>query len=120
MAGVRARSARPTTCAPWGGSPSSTRDSRCPATASGSSILPDALARSPSTTTTGCTRTLDTLGSEGRSGYDISLALFPDALAPSLRRFAVAETLAHLEHLVFAGRAARVTEGGHTAYATVP
>ncbi len=65
------------------------------------------------------TRTLDTLGSEPRSGYAVSLALFPDALAPSLRRFAVAETLAHLEHLVFAGRAARVTDGGHTAYATV-
>ena len=59
------------------------------------------------------TRTLDTLGSEPRSGYAVSLALFPDALAPSLRRFAVAETLAHLEHLVYAGRAARVTDGGY-------
>ncbi len=62
------------------------------------------------------TRTLGTLGSEGRSGYDVSQALFPDALAPSLRRFAVAETLAHLEHLVHAGRAARDTDDGRTVY----
>jgi glyoxylase-like metal-dependent hydrolase (beta-lactamase superfamily II) len=65
------------------------------------------------------TRTLETLGSEGRSGYDVSQALFPDALAPSLRRFAVAETLAHLEHLVYAGRAARTTEDGSTTYTAV-
>jgi glyoxylase-like metal-dependent hydrolase (beta-lactamase superfamily II) len=62
------------------------------------------------------TRTLDTLGPEPRSGYDVSRTLFPDALAPSLRRFAVAETLAHLERLVHAGRASRVTDGGRTAY----
>jgi glyoxylase-like metal-dependent hydrolase (beta-lactamase superfamily II) len=62
------------------------------------------------------TRTLETLGSEPRSGYAVSLSLFPDALAPSLRRFAVAETLAHLEHLVYAGRAARATEDGRTRY----
>jgi glyoxylase-like metal-dependent hydrolase (beta-lactamase superfamily II) len=62
-------------------------------------------------------RTLAELGSEPRSGYNISRALFPDALAPSLRRFAVAETLAHLEHLVHAGRATRVSGDDRTAYA---
>ncbi|MET0938336.1 MAG: MBL fold metallo-hydrolase, partial [Gaiellaceae bacterium] len=63
------------------------------------------------------TRTLGTLGSEPRSGYDASRMLFPDALAPSLRRFAVAETLAHLEHLVHAGRAVRLEDDGRTTYA---
>jgi len=41
------------------------------------------------------------------SGYDVSLALFPDELPPVLRRFATAETLAHLERLVLEGRAVR-------------
>ncbi|HEU0304084.1 MAG TPA: MBL fold metallo-hydrolase [Gaiellaceae bacterium] len=62
-------------------------------------------------------RTLRELGDEPRSGYGVSRALFPDALAPSLRRFAVAETLAHLEHLVLAGRAERVRADGRIAYA---
>jgi glyoxylase-like metal-dependent hydrolase (beta-lactamase superfamily II) len=62
-------------------------------------------------------RTLAQLGPEPRSGYDISLTLFPDALAPSLRRFAVAETLAHLEHLVHAERATRVADQGRIGYA---
>jgi glyoxylase-like metal-dependent hydrolase (beta-lactamase superfamily II) len=62
-------------------------------------------------------RTRATLGSEPRSGYDVSRTLFPDALTPSLRRFAVAETLAHLEHLVHAGRAVRLEDGGRTTYA---
>ena len=62
-------------------------------------------------------RTLAELGPEPRSGYDISRTLFPDALAPPLRRFAVAETLAHLEYLVHAGRATRIAEDGRTTYA---
>jgi glyoxylase-like metal-dependent hydrolase (beta-lactamase superfamily II) len=62
------------------------------------------------------TRTLGELGEEPRSGYDVSRTLFPDALAPSLRRFAVAETLAHLEHLVYADRAARVDYGDRVGY----
>jgi glyoxylase-like metal-dependent hydrolase (beta-lactamase superfamily II) len=41
------------------------------------------------------------------SGYDVSLALFPDELSPTLRRFATAESLAHLERLVHEGRAVR-------------
>jgi glyoxylase-like metal-dependent hydrolase (beta-lactamase superfamily II) len=43
--------------------------------------------------------------------YDISLSLFRDDLSPTLRRFAVAESLAHLERLVREGRAAR-RDGG--------
>jgi hypothetical protein len=42
------------------------------------------------------------------SGYDVSLALFEDDLSMTLRRFATAEALAHLERLVYEGRAARV------------
>ncbi len=41
------------------------------------------------------------------SGYDVSLALFPGDLPPTLRRFATAESLAHLERLVHLGRAGR-------------
>jgi glyoxylase-like metal-dependent hydrolase (beta-lactamase superfamily II) len=41
------------------------------------------------------------------SAYDVSLRLFPDELSVTLRRFATAESLAHLERLVAEGRAAR-------------
>jgi glyoxylase-like metal-dependent hydrolase (beta-lactamase superfamily II) len=44
---------------------------------------------------------------EPRTGYELSLALFPGAHGASQRRFAVAETLAHLERLVARGEAAR-------------
>ena len=47
------------------------------------------------------------LDSEPRSGYEVSLRLFPRRLGASQRRFAVAETLAHLERLVAEGQAAR-------------
>lgn len=47
------------------------------------------------------------LGSEPRSAYDVSLALFGAGLDASGRRFALAETLAHLERLVLEGRARR-------------
>ncbi len=62
-------------------------------------------------------RTQAALGREPRSGYEICRMLFPDALAPSLRRFALAETLAHLEHLVHAEQATRRAEGEQTLYA---
>jgi glyoxylase-like metal-dependent hydrolase (beta-lactamase superfamily II) len=62
-------------------------------------------------------RTLAALGSNPRSGYDVCRTLFPDALAPSLRRFALAETLAHLEHLVHAHRVTRVEADDRIAYA---
>jgi len=56
------------------------------------------------------------LGSEPRTGYEVSVALFGEGLDASGRRFALAETLAHLEHLVFRGRAARSGDGGSLAY----
>jgi glyoxylase-like metal-dependent hydrolase (beta-lactamase superfamily II) len=39
------------------------------------------------------------------TGYEVSLELFGGELAPAARRFAVAETLSHLERLVVEGRA---------------
>ena len=47
------------------------------------------------------------LTDEPQSGYQASLVLFPATLAASERRFAVAETLAHLERLVATGHAQR-------------
>jgi glyoxylase-like metal-dependent hydrolase (beta-lactamase superfamily II) len=47
------------------------------------------------------------LGKSGLSPFDISLSLFGDDLSPTQRRFAVAETLSHLERLVREGGAAR-------------
>ena len=52
-----------------------------------------------------------TLAGEPLSGYDVSLALFPGDLPPTLRRFATAESLAHLERLVHEGRAGRAGLG---------
>jgi glyoxylase-like metal-dependent hydrolase (beta-lactamase superfamily II) len=46
------------------------------------------------------------LDGQPRSGYEVSVELFGDDLSPPQRRFAVAETLSHLEHLVGLGRAA--------------
>jgi glyoxylase-like metal-dependent hydrolase (beta-lactamase superfamily II) len=45
------------------------------------------------------------LGPAPRSGFEVSLALFGEELAPTQRRFAVAETLSHLERLVVEARA---------------
>jgi glyoxylase-like metal-dependent hydrolase (beta-lactamase superfamily II) len=47
------------------------------------------------------------LGQDPRTGYEISRTLFPGSHGPSHRRFAVAETLAHLERLAADGGAAR-------------
>jgi glyoxylase-like metal-dependent hydrolase (beta-lactamase superfamily II) len=47
------------------------------------------------------------LGAEPRTGYDVSFPVFGDDLSPGARRFAVAETLSHLERLVCTGRAVR-------------
>ena len=44
------------------------------------------------------------------TAYEVSLELFESDLSPTLRRFATAESLAHLERLVREGRASR--EGG--------
>jgi glyoxylase-like metal-dependent hydrolase (beta-lactamase superfamily II) len=51
-----------------------------------------------------------------RSGYDVSHDLFGHELAAIQRRFAVAETLSHLERLVALGRAARVGDDRTVAY----
>jgi glyoxylase-like metal-dependent hydrolase (beta-lactamase superfamily II) len=48
--------------------------------------------------------TVRALESGPRSAWDVSHALFPEPLPPPQRRFAVVETLAHLEHLVRHGR----------------
>jgi glyoxylase-like metal-dependent hydrolase (beta-lactamase superfamily II) len=50
------------------------------------------------------------LGDSPRSAYEVSLALFPAELDPSGRRFAVAETLAHLERLAAEGTAAQESD----------
>jgi len=47
------------------------------------------------------------LGDEPRTGYEVSFSLFGDDLKPAARRFAVAETLSHLERLVLEGAADR-------------
>ena len=51
-----------------------------------------------------------------RSGYEVSFDLFGADLKPAARRFAVAETLSHLERLVLEGRAARREDVGFVAY----
>lgn len=51
-----------------------------------------------------------------RSGYDLSFVLFGADLKPATRRFAVAETLSHLERLVFEERAERRDDDGVVAY----
>jgi glyoxylase-like metal-dependent hydrolase (beta-lactamase superfamily II) len=51
-----------------------------------------------------------------RTGYEVSFDLFGDELKPASRRFAVAETLSHLERLVLEERAERRDDGGTVAY----
>lgn len=51
--------------------------------------------------------TLAALAAGPRTAYEVSLSLFGRDLGPTQRRFAVAETLSHLERLVREGRAAR-------------
>jgi glyoxylase-like metal-dependent hydrolase (beta-lactamase superfamily II) len=47
------------------------------------------------------------LEGKGLSAFEVSLSLFGTELSPTQRRFAVAETLSHLERLVREGRAGR-------------
>jgi glyoxylase-like metal-dependent hydrolase (beta-lactamase superfamily II) len=51
-----------------------------------------------------------------RSAYEVSLSLFGAGLEPTQRRFAVAETLSHLERLVREKRAARAGSGRAVTY----
>jgi glyoxylase-like metal-dependent hydrolase (beta-lactamase superfamily II) len=55
-------------------------------------------------------RAAEALGSMPLTGYEVSYPLFGDDLRPGARRFAVAETLSHLERLVRDGRAERHDE----------
>jgi glyoxylase-like metal-dependent hydrolase (beta-lactamase superfamily II) len=57
-------------------------------------------------------RTQAALDGRPLSAYEVSLELFESDLSPTLRRFATAESLAHLERLVYDGRAKRA-EGGY-------
>jgi glyoxylase-like metal-dependent hydrolase (beta-lactamase superfamily II) len=51
-----------------------------------------------------------------RTGYELSFDLFGANLKPASRRFAVAETLSHLERLVLEERADRTEDDGAVAY----
>ena len=51
-----------------------------------------------------------------RTGYELSFDLFGAELKPASRRFAVAETLSHLERLVLEDRAQRQEDVGAVAY----
>jgi glyoxylase-like metal-dependent hydrolase (beta-lactamase superfamily II) len=56
------------------------------------------------------------LGAEPQSAYGVSLTHFGAELPPAGRRFAIAETLSHLERLVHEGAAARDEGGGAVTY----
>jgi glyoxylase-like metal-dependent hydrolase (beta-lactamase superfamily II) len=60
--------------------------------------------------------TVAALGDEPRTGYEVSFPLFGDDLKPAARRFAVAETLSHLERLVREGGASRHEGVGGVTY----
>ena len=56
------------------------------------------------------------LTEERQTGYELSFALFGADLPPAGRRFAIAETLSHLERLVQEGIARRYEDGGAVTY----
>jgi glyoxylase-like metal-dependent hydrolase (beta-lactamase superfamily II) len=56
------------------------------------------------------------LDSGPRTAYEVSLTAFPGEMPPPLRRMALAETLAHLEHLALRGEVSREAEGDRVAY----
>ena len=56
------------------------------------------------------------LKGKGLTPYEISMSLFGTELSPTQRRFAVAETLSHLERLVREGAAARSETDGTVTY----
>jgi glyoxylase-like metal-dependent hydrolase (beta-lactamase superfamily II) len=61
-------------------------------------------------------QTAAALGPDPQTAYELSFALFGDELKPAGRRFAVAETLSHLERLVREGVARRSGNGGTVSY----
>jgi glyoxylase-like metal-dependent hydrolase (beta-lactamase superfamily II) len=62
-------------------------------------------------------RTVELLDGRPQSAYDVSLSLFPEPLPATLRRFALAETRAHLEYLVLRDSAQRIDEAERVSYA---
>jgi glyoxylase-like metal-dependent hydrolase (beta-lactamase superfamily II) len=56
------------------------------------------------------------LSERPRTAYDVSLEIFGPDLGPTQRRFAVAETLSHLERLVREARAARAGDDNRVTY----
>ena len=60
--------------------------------------------------------TAGALDGSPRTAYDVSLRLFPDDLSPVLRRFALAESRAHLEYLALRGEIRRVEDEDRIAY----
>jgi glyoxylase-like metal-dependent hydrolase (beta-lactamase superfamily II) len=60
--------------------------------------------------------TVDALDGEPRTCYGLSFALFGADLPPAGRRFAVAETLSHLERLVREGHSTRYEADGVVTY----
>jgi glyoxylase-like metal-dependent hydrolase (beta-lactamase superfamily II) len=61
-------------------------------------------------------RTAAALTAEPRTGFEVSYDLFGRELPPIQRRFAIAETLSHLERLVALGRAVRHEDDRRVAY----
>jgi glyoxylase-like metal-dependent hydrolase (beta-lactamase superfamily II) len=62
-------------------------------------------------------RTAEALDGRPQSAYAVSFSLFPEPLSPTLRRFALAETRAHLEYLVRRDGARRVDHDDRVEYA---
>jgi glyoxylase-like metal-dependent hydrolase (beta-lactamase superfamily II) len=60
--------------------------------------------------------TAASLSQRPRTAYEVSLELFGRELSPTQRRFAVAETLSHLERLVREDRAARGGDDNRVTY----
>jgi len=60
--------------------------------------------------------TIGALREDSQTGYQLSYALFGSELPPAGRRFAIAETLSHLERLVRDGAAARHEDDGVVTY----
>ena len=58
----------------------------------------------------------DTLRGQPMHAYDLSLVMFRRELSDSSRRFAVAETLAHAEHLRLRGELGRRWDGASWIY----
>jgi glyoxylase-like metal-dependent hydrolase (beta-lactamase superfamily II) len=62
-------------------------------------------------------QTAAALDTRPQSAYEVSLSLFPEPLPAALRRFALAETRAHLEYLVRRDSAERIDDDARVSYA---